>query len=149
MITHETAQDITQERVLKLLSEQIFDPDTQWSLGTFGDIAIRPKAPFLTEALFYLLDLKQAVRAHGSVISRWGIGFDPAEYLRQPLVGDRVSQPFARFPVFDHDDRHRAVRGLVRRDLQGALTRTRLRGDHYAIRDARAWRLCAAIISDC
>jgi hypothetical protein len=39
MIAQETKQEITQEQVLKLLSDHIVDPDTQWSLGTFGGIA--------------------------------------------------------------------------------------------------------------
>jgi hypothetical protein len=50
--------------------------------------------------------------------------------------------------VPDDDNGHRAIWRFVRRDLQSALTGTRLSGDHDAIGHAGARRLCPVVVGN-
>jgi hypothetical protein len=67
MIAQETKQEIAQEQVLKLLSDHILDPDTQWSLGTFGGIAEFSREPDEAVKLTTLDTGVAAVTALGAI----------------------------------------------------------------------------------
>ncbi len=75
MTAHDTNQEstreITQAQVVKLLSEQILDPGTQWSLGTFGGIAEFSRDP--NEAVKLTTSDKDvvAVTGRGAVAITW------------------------------------------------------------------------------
>jgi hypothetical protein len=61
---------ISQSTVAKLLADQIADPDTQWSLGTFGAIAEFARDPDETVALSVADEGVSAVTARGGIAIR-------------------------------------------------------------------------------
>jgi hypothetical protein len=76
---------MSQTDVLKLLTEQIMDPETQWSLGTFGGIAEFSRDP--GEAV-HLVTSEMGVAA---VTARGGIGITWRDDIR-PLASESITK---------------------------------------------------------
>jgi hypothetical protein len=76
---------IEQEQVLKLLSEQILDPGTQWSLGTFGGIAEFSRDP--DEAVKLTTSRGRVV----AVTERGAVAIEAHEKLR-PFASESITK---------------------------------------------------------
>jgi hypothetical protein len=85
MTAQETQQQLPQAQVLKLLSEQIRDPDTQWSLGTFGGIAEFSRDP--NEAV----KLSTSGAGVAAVTDRGAIAITLQENLR-PFASESITK---------------------------------------------------------
>jgi hypothetical protein len=74
-----------------------------------------------------------------------------SDLIQPRIFGNHSSEmvySFARLAVLDDNDRHLAIRRLVRRYLQSALAGADLRSDHDAVGHARAWRFRPIKIGD-